>query len=63
VALLFFWISYSEFQTIHASGYLRMKGGFILRDWTMYVNAAFPALVALIAIWVNVRKNDTSKGE
>jgi hypothetical protein len=37
--------------------------GFILRDWTMYVNAAFPALVALIAIWVNVRKNDTSKGE
>jgi hypothetical protein len=62
LALLLFWLSYLQFKEIHTSGYLRVKPGYILSDWTIYGTAAFPALAALIAIWATIKK-DKTKGE
>jgi hypothetical protein len=47
---------YYEFKQIETNGYLRVKGGYILNDWTIYANAALPLVFALLSVWMIARK-------
>lgn len=63
LACVLFWLSYLQFVEIQEKGVLRSKFGYVLDDWTMYLHALVPALLAGYAIWTDLRKNNTRKGE
>lgn len=63
-AIVFFYVSKSQFQEIAATGCVRAKFGLMLCDWTKYVWAFCPAIFGFLCIWAvlgNSKKMESNK--
>ena len=64
-AIIFFYVSKSQFQEIAATGGVRAKFGLMLCDRTKDVWASCPAIFGFLCIWAvlgNSKKVETDKG-